>query len=464
MVFCSFVNSIIFILFIILILIIVFIAICNNKFTDIKRGGSNPDLMYYSICNHDYGLKYDKLETILKNNNFIMVSANKPAHISFGSSEQIFIKNGKKMFYDPLFITQTAAIKNTLGGKKQIIEKMMLFKTIKHVIPGGYKYLPKTYTIEEFTLLQDSTLLQDHSINKIPYILKKNKTSKQKGVRVFFNINEYHIAKKELEITKSNAIISEYILNPKTIDGKKFNIRLFALLSIESGIKRCYIHDEITISTALKPYVAGDWLNPEIHISGGKYTTKYYKWPNDVYGENIPADVEHNFTKFKKTLAMGIALADMSIYSEFFIGYYVFGVDAMITEDNHFYILEVNNCIGFGCDGFGITNKDECEIFSNRFSEDYFSFILNSAVFPPLGIKQRPIALAEVITVGTLSPFSGILIGNNQCILIPLSDANDHEITEAKKIHFYHLSFDSLLQNNTNHIFLIKNKKLLLDL
>ena len=501
-----FIVGIIFILFIILILIIVFIITnYNTLYNGQKKGGNNNilnnDIMYYSICNHDYGLKYEKLESILQKHNFIMVSADKPAHVSFGSSEKITIHKKKKSYHDPLFITQNAAIKNTLGGQKQIIDKVMLFKTIKQLIPSGIKYLPKTYTIFEFenSLLQDR-LVKDlrglemknwsssnlsetknsetkglnnvlgeafskglnnvlgEAFSKGLYILKKDKTSKQQGVRVFFDAIEYHKAKKELNI-KNDAIISEYITNPKTIEGKKFNIRLFVILSIESGIKRCYIHDEITIATALKPYIASDWLNSEIHISGGKYTNKYYKWPQDIYGhEGIPNDVRHNFVEFKKTLAMGIALTDMSIYHEFFIGYKVFAVDAMITENNQFFILEINNCIGFGCAGFGITDADECNAFSNRFSEDYFSFILNSVIFPPLGIKCRPIALAEVITVGTLSPFSGVLIGSNQCILIPLSDAHDHEIAEAKKIHFYHLNIESLLNEKYN-IFLIKNKK-----
>ena len=63
--------------------------------------------------------------------------------------------------------------------------------------------------------------------------MKKKKKSKQQGDKVLFDKNGYYKAKKDLEITDlkakhgSNAIISEYILNPKTIEGKKFNIRLF---------------------------------------------------------------------------------------------------------------------------------------------------------------------------------------------------------------------------------------------
>ena len=485
-----------FMVFMILILIIVYIILHRNhilnKCSVIKGGNEIHDrkmhsnaihdnAMYYSICNHDYGLKYEKLEEILKRHNFMKLNADHPVHVSFGSSEKATIQNGKKTYHDPLFITQHAGIKNTLGGQRQIIEKSMLFKTIKQLIPNGEKYLPKTYTIDEFehsflekkeAKKEEHSFLEKKEAKKLelqPYILKKNKTSKQQGVKVFFDKNGYYKAKKDLEITDlkakhgSNAIISEYILNPKTIEGKKFNIRLFVILSIESGIKRCYIHDEITITTALRQYISEDWENPEIHISGGKYTEKYYKWPQDVYGEKeLPFEAKHNFAEFKKTLAMGIALTDMSIYNEFFIGYKVFGVDAMVTENNHFFILEVNNCIGFGCAGFGIKGKIECEQFENRFSEDYFSFIVNSVIFPPLGIKRRPIALAEVITIGTLSPFSGVLIGSNQCVLVPISDASPNEIDDAKKIHFYHLSFDSLLahiDSKKYNIFLIKNKK-----
>jgi hypothetical protein len=109
--------------------------------------------MYYSICNYDYGLKYEKLESILKRHNFIKLSADRPVHVSFGSSEKVPIQNGKKTYHDPLFITQHAGIKNTLGGQRQIIEKSMLFKTIKQLIPNGEKYLPKIKLCHPNTVL-----------------------------------------------------------------------------------------------------------------------------------------------------------------------------------------------------------------------------------------------------------------------------------------------------------------------
>jgi hypothetical protein len=115
------------------------------------------------------------------------------------------------------------------------------------------------------------------------YILKKNKLNQQKGIRVFSDKKEYYEIKKELNINPHNAIIMEYITNPAlTIDGKKFHLRMYVLLSIESGIKRCYIHDKYEILTAGEKYKKSDWLNKYIHISCGNTTENVYKFPDDI--------------------------------------------------------------------------------------------------------------------------------------------------------------------------------------
>ena len=77
---------------------------------------------------------------------------------------------------------------------------------------------------------------------------------------------------------------------------------LYFLLSVISGITRCTAHNEYRIRTAKDKYKHGDWLNPDIHISGGHTTDTRYKFPDDLVKlENINqefgpgAPTQHSF-------------------------------------------------------------------------------------------------------------------------------------------------------------------------
>ena len=477
---------VLFILFILLVLILAFIiALSRHK---LLVGGSALDhksnlghksintedsihnqKYYYSIYNGNIGLDYNILKHYLAQYNFYEEPLTKHVHVSFGSlsskdiygndNAKLHMVNGKLQWWDPLFLQQKAVIKNTLGGHRSLNEKIKLYETIKKLVPIGIKYIPKTYTIMEFdSLIKDNSIIHQnkHSI----YILKKNKLNGQKGIRVFSEKREYYNIKKELNIKPHNAIIMEYITNPAlTIDGKKFHLRMYVLLSIESGIKRCYIHDKYEILTAGERYQKNNWLNGKIHISCNSTTMQEYKYPKDIA---TPID-NTKFDEFKKTLAFAISFNESIIYKENDVGYYIYGVDVLITDDNHFLILEFNsgNSTGHGCPK-GIKNTPECDKFETQNSKDFFSFVLNSTIFPVFGIKRRPIPYAEVCDHGVLSPFFNILTGANRCSLVPYTDASPQEIEDAKKIYFHNkmITLTELLKIcHQENIFLLGNNK-----
>ena len=485
------------ILFILLVLILALIInnafIINNALPSKMLLGGNSSInssvtkYYYSIYNGDVGLVYDELKKLLAQYNFHEEPLTKPVHVSFGSLSGVDINgkvnfklriiNGKKQYLDPLYVNQRAIIKNELGGSKLLSYKNKLYETIKNLIPGGIKYIPKIYTIDEFerTLLGKgftqntpaNTLGEKNFTKNTPantlgkaffkglYILKKINTEQQKGVRVFSTKDEYMNIKKELGINPHNAIIMDYITNPAlTIDGKKFHLRMYVLLIVESGIKRCYIYDECWILTAELPYKKEDWLNAKIHITGAKTTMKSYKYPDDIATKIDYA----KFNEFKKTLAFGTTFNTSIVYEENDIGYHIYGVDVLMSDDNNFSILEFNaKMLGHDCVQ-GIKNTPECDIFKKRFSRDYFSFILNCTALSVFGIKRRAIPHAEVCSYGTLSPFFHILTGDNRYSLIPYLDASEQEIESAKKIYFHNKSItlaELIKICHLDHIFLI---------
>jgi hypothetical protein len=391
--------------------------------------------MTYTISGEGNGLDFSQLRKILKdvsNYTFIEKPVSEKVHISFGTFGNFIIhgKLHKNWDYDPAFFKQKTVIKNTLGNSNHLINKSQLYDTIKKLIPNGIKYLPKNYATEEI-----EKILASSNTDFFPLILKKNNSEKQKGVIIINSKEEYYNAKEklhklELERAKIKKVkpsydmmISKYITNSLLIKEKKFHLRVYFLLSVISGITCCtVIHNKYLILTAKLPYIASDYLNDEIHLTGFHNTDKLYNYPEDLQKEYPDhfITIENNLNKCNKVIAMALSIANIQHYSESYAGYHIYGLDIMITDDYHPYLLEINSKPGF-----------------NTNSHDIFSFILNHTVFPLFGIKRPPIYDAEFIGNGALTPFAGVITGDNKCILIPYLDATSEEIDKVKQIHFF---------------------------
>jgi len=261
--------------------------------------------MTYTISGDGDLLDYSQLRKLFKENSkngiiWVEKPASEEVYVSFGTFGDFLICGKiKRWDYDPLFVKQKTAIKNVLGYHNAFINKSKLYNTIKKLIPNGIKYLPKSYTVDQFenTFLKD-TLPQSKTLQGLevsiawPLIVKKDFAVKQKGVIVINSKDEYFEAKKQLyklELERAkikkikpnySMIISEYISNPLLIEGRKFHLRAYFLLSVISGIVRCTIFPMSTykIRTAKLQYVHGDWSNADIHLTGGSFTDKRYNY------------------------------------------------------------------------------------------------------------------------------------------------------------------------------------------
>jgi hypothetical protein len=404
--------------------------------------------MTYTISGENNGLDFSQLRQLLKDSirygfHFIEKPVSEKVHISFGSFGDFMIhgKLSKGWHYDPAFFKQKSAIKNTLGNFYSITNKSELYDTIKKLIPNGIKYLPKKYDEKEFET--------KHSFlnSCFPLIIKKDNSYGQKGVIVVSSKEEYKKAKEtlyKLEMERASIkkvkpsykiAISEYIANPLLLDGKKIHLRVYYLLSIISGISRCVSHDEYRIYIAEEKYKKGDWLNPNIHISGvsGKSKNRRYYWPDDI-SANYDIDViNKNMNHFNKFMCMILAMSNMQNYAESYAGYNLYGADILITDEYQPYLLEINRRPGFRFSD----HEKGWEDATRKFSYRLFSFILNFTVFPFFGIVRYPIYQAEFIGNGSLTPYANILTGDNKCILIPYSNATPEEIQHANQINFF---------------------------
>jgi hypothetical protein len=436
-------------------LLIILICIISNiiiiSYHNIKKGGSTKKIevltptpppsieISYTISGEGNGLNYSILRQMLKSNdggNFIThieKAINEKVHISFGSYGGFKdAKKGVNLNLSPEFYKQHASIKNVLNKHSGFINKTELYETIRRLIPLGIKYIPATYTIAQFK--------NSLSIN-FPAILKKNFSCRQQGVKVIESIEDYYKAKKELDI-KEDGIISEYITNPLLLDEKKIHLRIYYLLSVVSGITRCFVYDlEYRIYIAEEKYKKSDWLNPHIHISGvsGKASNRRYIWPNDISAYYDIHEINKQLNEFNTVICIALASSNVKNYEESNAGYQLYGADVLITDEFKPYLIEINKHPGFSRFG-DIVGWEE---YINKFSTNFFHFILSSVVFPYFGLCRPNSPNAEFIDNGTLSSFGNILTGDHKCVLIPMFACNTEELDIAKKMNFYGMiSFD----------------------
>ena len=276
--------------------------------------------------------------------------------------------------------------------------------------------------------------------------MKKKNTSHQEGVRIINSRENYYKYKKELNIKNNNGIISKFITNPLTVEGKKFHLRVFFLLSVMSGIVRCVSYGVYFVVTAKEKYKQSDWLNPEIHISGGSTTDKRYNFPADIdwVDEDNKTKTIISLEECKKTICLILVKSDPIKHNKQNNGeYQLLGADILLSDDNKAYILEINRRPGFQI----FQEKKNWVLHNKEFSHNLFSFILSNTVFPYFGLCRQPIVDHSIIEhnsiiEGALSQFGNILIGHNRCTLVPYNTATEDEKRDAKKFEF--LSLDNL--------------------
>jgi len=426
----------------------------NYSRRTLKTTGGGDQKIYFSIHEGNTGLDYSILRAVLSQYNASSISfvekssTEKNTHVAF-----IYYVHDLKMnkLNDLLLIKQRSSIKNVLDGSTAFVDKTKLYYTIKKFIPLGIQYLPQTYSIKEFEALNYFS-----KRNNTPLIIKKGFSSQQKGVKIITNKEEYIKAKKELQIQSMYGLVSEYVTNPITVDGKKFHLRVYFLLSVISGITRCVAHKEYKILTAKNKYIAGDWLNPDIHISGGHSTEKRYAFPDDVDWGLDGCDKDttiKNLNSCIDTFCLAFSMTNVKNYPENDAGYYLYGADILLKTDNNICFIEINNKPAF----FRIGEKEGWEEYNKKYCTNFFTFILTNTILPYLGVCRWPITKAEFIGNGVLSPFGNILTGANRCSLVIYYDDKPSEIEDAKKINFYNMiSFEHLMAEcSHNNLYVI---------
>ena len=131
--------------------------------------------------------------------------------------------------------------------------------------------------------------------------------------------------------------------------------------------------------TARDPYIAGDWSNTNIHLSGGHNTKKIYNWPDDFNLDPILlAKCTKSLNSCNVMICKLLTSVGMSSYVESNAGFKIFCIDMMLDDEGNAHLIEINSQCGFST-GNNLSNGKE---YSNRFSNKFFDWIIESVIGP----------------------------------------------------------------------------------
>jgi hypothetical protein len=232
-----------------------------------------------------------------------------------------------------------------------------IYKSQKELFPNDYNFMKETYLYPE----DKEIILKkfgNYKINKNNlWIVKPKNGNTGKGVHLF----------KNLEEESNDFLISKYITNPHLINGKKYDLRIYVLVTGLRPLK-IYIYKEGLARISAEKFSLNekDYDNVFVHLTntGVNKKSKNYVYAKDFNSENANKLSLHTYQKYLskekanydllwekikdiaiKTIIAGHKnliekLDEFNLNDQSFFNLY--GYDIIIDDKYEPYLLEVN--------------------------------------------------------------------------------------------------------------------------
>ena len=236
------------------------------------------------------------------------------------------------------------------------------YDKMRKLFPEDYNYMSETYTYPEMKEIIIKKFKDYQQSKGNLWLIKPKSSSEGRGIHMF----------ESLENEKGSFLITKYIENPHLIYGKKYDFRIYVLITSANPLS-IYIYDQglvriasekysldinrlnsrfihltnTVVNKANKDYIFNDSIDSEI---GNKWSLKTYK----KYCEKMVIDFDTIFANIKDVVIKTILsnynrfLNDEDVkknHKNFYHRNYhnLFGFDIILDDDLKAFLLEVND-------------------------------------------------------------------------------------------------------------------------
>jgi len=174
------------------------------------------------------------LEDALKNNNIIRLYHSHDTNLYWKNN------NANTEINFNLYQKYNNILKHVEITRKDLLYKN--YKKMRNSFPNDFNYMPETYTsvdINNFKMMN-----KNYKVSKDNLWLVKPK-GLSRGRKIFIL--------KDIKDIKNNYIVTKYISNPLLIDNRKFDLRLYLLVTGHNPLK-AYLYDKGLVRLSSEPY------------------------------------------------------------------------------------------------------------------------------------------------------------------------------------------------------------------
>ena len=151
-------------------------------------------------------------------------------------------------------------------GRKDYMYKH--YKSFRNLYKNDFNYVPETFVLPEDSddfLEKYKNIISNLSNSKIKFIVKPVGSSRGRGIRILSDKAEFkHLCKASQIRHGKNYLISKYISKPHLINNKKYDLRIYVLVSSLYPLK-IYMYKEGLVRFATEEYTKGDYDNVFVH-------------------------------------------------------------------------------------------------------------------------------------------------------------------------------------------------------
>ena len=188
-------------------------------------------------------------------------------------------------------------------GRKDYMYKH--YKKFRNQFKEDYNFVPETFILPEDGndfLEKYKNIIPNLTYSKIKFIVKPVGSSRGRGIRILSDKSEFkHLLKKSLIRHGKNYLISRYISKPHLINNKKYDLRVYVLISSLYPLK-IYIYKEGLVRFATEDYTKGNYDNVFIHLTNysiNKQNISRYNINNNNNNENYQNYSKWSFSEYK---------------------------------------------------------------------------------------------------------------------------------------------------------------------